>query len=89
MILNTDYSTAINGACSSIATAAASSNALDKTYEVAVLVTMTASLQVLEVPPLVNNPNEFIAAILSNFSKEVYRRKTRDKKMPTSKVNSH
>jgi len=39
-------------------------------------VTTTSSLQLLEVPPLVNDPHEFIVAILSNFNKEVYRRKT-------------
>lgn len=44
----------------------------DETCEVAVLVSATSLLQLLEVPPLVNDPREFIVAILSNFNKEVY-----------------
>ena len=67
-MLNADYSTGHH-----IATTAASSNVFDKTCEVAVLVTTTSSLQLLEVLPLVNDPHEFIVAILSNFNKEVYR----------------
>ena len=85
-MLNADYSTGHR-----IATTAASSNVLfNKTCEVVVLVTTTSSLQLLEVPPLVNDPHEFIVAILSNFNKEVYRRKTARQKKPTSsKTNSH
>jgi hypothetical protein len=84
-MLNADYST---GHC--IATTAALSNVFDKTCEVVVLVTTTSSLQLLEVPPLVNDPHEFIVVILSNVNKEVYRRKTvRQKKPTSSKTNSH
>ena len=63
-MLNADYSTGHR-----IATTAASSDVFDKICEVAVLVTTTSSLQLFEVPPLVNDPHEFVIAILSNFSK--------------------
>ena len=84
-MLNADYSTGHR-----IATTAALSNIFDKTCEVAVLVTTTSSLQLFEVLPLVNDLHEFVVAILSNFNKEVYRRKTARQKKPTSsKMNSH
>ena len=59
-MLNADYSTGHR-----IATTAASSDVFDKTCEVAVLVTMISLLQLFEVPPLVNDPHEFVVAILS------------------------